>query len=89
MGSSILDMTGNNPCSRLPNSEFHTLSGLREWLHTITNEFNGEKGQRARNRLNSTGGLRSQVGGASDSVDSDNDDVTDEVPVTIRTCTVC
>ncbi|XP_019872750.1 cytosolic carboxypeptidase-like protein 5 [Aethina tumida] len=30
--SSILDMTGHNPLSRLCNSEFRSLNGLREWL---------------------------------------------------------
>ncbi|KAJ9589715.1 hypothetical protein L9F63_017087 [Diploptera punctata] len=32
LGVSILDLTGSNPCSRIPHSEFHTLSGIREWL---------------------------------------------------------
>lgn len=32
MGPSILDLTGDNPCSRLPNSEFRTLNNMREWL---------------------------------------------------------
>nr|CAI5859940.1 unnamed protein product [Callosobruchus analis] len=35
LGSSILDLTGHNPFSRLPNSEFHTLNGLREWLRNL------------------------------------------------------
>nr|CAH7768234.1 unnamed protein product [Callosobruchus chinensis] len=35
LGSSILDLTGHNPFSRLPNSEFHTLSGLRDWLRSL------------------------------------------------------
>ncbi|XP_063243538.1 cytosolic carboxypeptidase-like protein 5 [Bacillus rossius redtenbacheri] len=32
LGVSILDLSGQNPWSRLPNSEFHTLSGVRDWL---------------------------------------------------------
>lgn len=32
VGASILDLTGQNPLTRLPNSEFHSLSGLRHWL---------------------------------------------------------
>ncbi|XP_066993857.2 cytosolic carboxypeptidase-like protein 5 isoform X2 [Anabrus simplex] len=34
LGISILDLTGSNPWSRIPNSEFRTLSGIREWLKT-------------------------------------------------------
>ena len=32
LGVSILDLTGSNPCSRIPHSEFHTLSGIRDWI---------------------------------------------------------
>ncbi|GLV44189.1 uncharacterized protein CBL_12515 [Carabus blaptoides fortunei] len=32
LGLSILDLTSNNPNSRIPNSEFHSLNGVREWL---------------------------------------------------------
>lgn len=40
MGASILDLTGQNPLTRLPSSEFHSLSGLREWLRIhCANEF--------------------------------------------------
>ncbi|VEN41263.1 unnamed protein product [Callosobruchus maculatus] len=35
LGSSILDLTGHNPYSRLANSEFRTLHGLREWLRNL------------------------------------------------------
>ncbi|CAG2062432.1 unnamed protein product [Timema podura] len=34
LGISILDLTGSNPWSRIPNSEFHSLNGIREWLRT-------------------------------------------------------
>ncbi|XP_075238320.1 cytosolic carboxypeptidase-like protein 5 isoform X2 [Lycorma delicatula] len=34
LGCSILDLTGSNPNSRLANSEFRNLSGVREWLRT-------------------------------------------------------
>ncbi|CAH2004531.1 unnamed protein product [Acanthoscelides obtectus] len=40
LGSSILDLTGHNPFSRLPNSEFHTLSGLRDWLRNLQTASN-------------------------------------------------
>jgi hypothetical protein len=29
-----LDLTGSNPWSRIPHSEFHMLSGIRDWLRT-------------------------------------------------------
>ncbi|KAJ4433665.1 hypothetical protein ANN_15975 [Periplaneta americana] len=32
LGVSILDLTGSNPWSRIPHSEFHSLSGIRDWL---------------------------------------------------------
>lgn len=32
LGVSILDLTGSNPFSRIPHSEFHSLSGIRDWL---------------------------------------------------------
>uniref|UniRef100_A0A8D8RLD4 Cytosolic carboxypeptidase-like protein 5 n=1 Tax=Cacopsylla melanoneura TaxID=428564 RepID=A0A8D8RLD4_9HEMI len=32
LGVSILDMTNSNPYSRIINSEYHSLSGLKEWL---------------------------------------------------------
>ncbi|XP_060524611.1 cytosolic carboxypeptidase-like protein 5 [Cylas formicarius] len=38
LGVSILDLTGQNPFSRLPNSEFHSLAGLREWLRSSCGE---------------------------------------------------
>ncbi|KAF5276856.1 hypothetical protein FQA39_LY06407 [Lamprigera yunnana] len=43
LGASILDLTGHNPFTRLPNSQFHTLNGIREWLriHCAT-ELGGE-----------------------------------------------
>lgn len=34
LGYSILDLTGSNPNSRLCNSEFRTIAGIREWLRT-------------------------------------------------------
>ncbi|XP_050305436.1 cytosolic carboxypeptidase-like protein 5 [Anthonomus grandis grandis] len=41
LGASILDLSGQNPFSRLPNSEFHNLNGLRDWLRNscCTNNF--------------------------------------------------
>ncbi|XP_071055332.1 cytosolic carboxypeptidase-like protein 5 [Onthophagus taurus] len=43
LGGAILDLSGQNPMSRLPASEFHSLSGLREWLRTHSNEFREKK----------------------------------------------
>lgn len=34
LGPSILDLSNSNPSSRLQNSEFHTLQGLRNALRT-------------------------------------------------------
>uniref|UniRef100_A0A1B6BZZ5 Cytosolic carboxypeptidase-like protein 5 n=1 Tax=Clastoptera arizonana TaxID=38151 RepID=A0A1B6BZZ5_9HEMI len=34
LGHSILDLTASNPNSRLANSEFRTITGVREWLRT-------------------------------------------------------
>ncbi|XP_056630147.1 cytosolic carboxypeptidase-like protein 5 isoform X3 [Diorhabda sublineata] len=39
LGASILDLTGNNPFTRLANSEFHTLNGLRDWLRNMAREL--------------------------------------------------
>lgn len=35
LGVSILDMTNANPYSRIANSEFHSLNGLRDWLKKV------------------------------------------------------
>ncbi|CAH0391215.1 unnamed protein product [Bemisia tabaci] len=32
LGASILDLTGSNPNSRLANSEYYSLNGVRDWL---------------------------------------------------------
>nr|XP_023019073.1 cytosolic carboxypeptidase-like protein 5 [Leptinotarsa decemlineata] len=50
LGASLLDLTGHNPCSRLPNSEFHTLSGLKDWLRTMSTEFSSENRPKMRAR---------------------------------------
>ncbi|KAK9871353.1 hypothetical protein WA026_011619 [Henosepilachna vigintioctopunctata] len=34
LGASVLDLTGNNPLTRLPHSEFHSLNGVMDWLRT-------------------------------------------------------
>ncbi|KAG5898456.1 hypothetical protein JTB14_015465 [Gonioctena quinquepunctata] len=58
LAASILDLTGHNPLSRLPNSEFHTLSGLRDWLRAMSTEFNS--GNRPKMRARSSSCLFSQ-----------------------------
>ncbi|XP_066248297.1 cytosolic carboxypeptidase-like protein 5 isoform X1 [Euwallacea similis] len=52
LGASILDLTGHNPLSRLPNSEFHNLGGLREWLRTscCSNNFGDARPKLSRMR---------------------------------------
>lgn len=91
LGSSILDLTGNNPFSRLPNSEFRTLSGLREWLRTMSTEVAIENRPKMKARC-SSGGLHSQVGLSVDTSDDNDDGLTtlsDDIPVTIKTCVIC
>ncbi|XP_076251015.1 cytosolic carboxypeptidase-like protein 5 isoform X1 [Rhynchophorus ferrugineus] len=54
LGASILDLTGQNPFSRLPNSEFHNLSGLRDWLrNSCTNNFHSAEGRPKMTRIKS------------------------------------
>ncbi|XP_048517280.1 cytosolic carboxypeptidase-like protein 5 isoform X3 [Dendroctonus ponderosae] len=55
LGASILDLTGHNPFSRLPNSEFHNLSGLRDWLRNScsTNNFGDSRPKLSRMRVTS------------------------------------
>ncbi|KAL0275000.1 UNVERIFIED_CONTAM: hypothetical protein PYX00_002994 [Menopon gallinae] len=36
LGVSVLDLTNSNPWSRIPNSEYHTLYGIRDWLKLKT-----------------------------------------------------
>ncbi|CAH1173884.1 unnamed protein product [Phaedon cochleariae] len=50
LGASILDLTSQNPCSRVPNSEFHTLSGLRDWIRTMCTDFSCENRPKMRMR---------------------------------------
>ncbi|CAG9768873.1 unnamed protein product [Ceutorhynchus assimilis] len=58
LGASILDLTGQNPFSRLPNSEFHNLTGLRDWLRNscATNNFGEAKPKLTRMRNSSVTG---------------------------------
>lgn len=52
LASSILDLTGQNPFTRLSNSEFRSLSGLREWLRIYcANELGETKKTLAKNKL--------------------------------------
>lgn len=93
LGASILDLTAQNPCSRLPNSEFHSLSGLRDWLRSMSNEFHCHNRPKMRARGN-TAGLQSQVGNSVDDCERLNNDnselsvFSDDMPVTIKTCVI-
>lgn len=64
MGASILDLTGQNPLTRLPSSEFHSLTGLREWLRVhCANEFGDIRGMAAKLKLRHSASLHApQVG---------------------------
>ncbi|XP_030758911.1 cytosolic carboxypeptidase-like protein 5 isoform X2 [Sitophilus oryzae] len=57
LGASILDLTGQNPFSRLPNSEFHNLGGLRDWLRNscCNNSFGEGKPKMTRIRPSAAG----------------------------------
>lgn len=78
LGASILDMTGQNPFSRLPNSEFHSLTGLREWLRTscCSNNFGDARPKLSRMRSSP---VQIQVGQLDNNCD---------VPVSITNCTL-
>ncbi|KAJ8984892.1 hypothetical protein NQ317_002732 [Molorchus minor] len=56
------DLTGHNPCTRLPNSEFHSLSGLREWLRVMSNEI-GNEGPSTKTRTRPSAGLQGKTRG--------------------------
>lgn len=34
LGVSVLDLTSSNPCSRIPNSEYRSVNGIRDWLRS-------------------------------------------------------
>lgn len=34
LGVSVLDLTSSNPCSRIPNSEYRSIHGIRDWLRS-------------------------------------------------------
>ncbi|KAJ8965625.1 hypothetical protein NQ314_004017 [Rhamnusium bicolor] len=84
LGASILDMTGQNPCSRVPNSEFHSLSGVRDFLRAMSSEIGGEN--RPKMRARTSGGLQSQVGNSVEScenvnnVDDEPSALSDDIP---------
>ncbi|KAB0802410.1 hypothetical protein PPYR_04596 [Photinus pyralis] len=61
LGASILDLTGDNPITRLPNSQFHSLNGVRDWLkmHCV-NELGETRCVPARFKLRKSSSLRAQ-----------------------------
>ncbi|KRT84843.1 Peptidase [Oryctes borbonicus] len=63
MGASILDLTAQNPLTRLPSSEFHSLSGLREWLRIhCANEFGDMRTMSAKLKLRHSASLHAPQG---------------------------
>ncbi|KAL3280285.1 hypothetical protein HHI36_017776 [Cryptolaemus montrouzieri] len=50
LGASILDLTGNNPLTRLPHSEFHSLNGVMDWIRTNCIQDFGESTQNNNSR---------------------------------------
>jgi hypothetical protein len=61
LGASILDLTGQNPCTRIPNSEFHNVSGLRDWLRINCAKELDETRSPAKIKLRNLAGLHNQV----------------------------
>ncbi|XP_063912937.1 cytosolic carboxypeptidase-like protein 5 isoform X1 [Zophobas morio] len=60
LGASILDLTGQNPCTRIPNSEFHSISGLKDWLRiNCANEMEEPRGP-SKVKLKNLAGLHNQ-----------------------------
>lgn len=86
-----MDLTGSNPFSRVPNSEFRTLGGVREWLRTMSTEIAIENRLKMKARSDSAG-LHSQVG-LNNETSADNSDghatLSNDIPVTINNCVVC
>jgi hypothetical protein len=60
LGASILDLTGQNPCTRIPNSEFHNVSGLRDWLRINCAKELDETRSPAKIKLRNLAGLHNQ-----------------------------
>ena len=54
LGPSILDMTGCNPNSRLPNSQYRSLKGLKEYLILISSTQYDSTMNKPLNKVNLT-----------------------------------
>lgn len=76
-GPSILDMTGSNPNSRLPNSQYRSLKGLKSYLQLISTNHYQTTLNKPLHKVNLS--------------DTENDviDVDDVANAEIRQCTVC
>lgn len=77
IGASILDLTGHNPHTRIPNSEFHSLIGLHEWLRVNVLADMGISRMSARNKMPNNNN-NNQVGAQENSDDT-----------IIHTCVIC
>lgn len=88
--------------SRLQNSEFHSLNGLREWLRlNCMNDIgvNNAKTTTNKVKVKKSSSLQSQVGESINivnnlNISTDDDDeadayvYSDDIPVSIKTCTL-
>ncbi|XP_031780428.1 cytosolic carboxypeptidase-like protein 5 isoform X1 [Nasonia vitripennis] len=77
LGPSILDMTGNNPNSRLPNSQYRSLKGLKSYLKLISTNHYQTSLNKPLHKVNLS--------------DTENDviDVNDVANAEIRQCILC
>lgn len=58
-----MDLTGQNPNTRIPNSEFHSLNGLRDWLRVhCVNELGEPRNTTAKCKIKNSSSLHAQVG---------------------------
>ncbi|KAK5650757.1 hypothetical protein RI129_001786 [Pyrocoelia pectoralis] len=61
LGTSILDLTSSNPITRLPNSQFHSLNGIRDWLKIhCGNDLGDRRCAPARFKLRNSASLHAQ-----------------------------
>lgn len=89
MGASILDLTSQNPLTRLPSSEFHSLSGLREWLRIhCSNEFGDIRNVSTKLKLRHSASLHGPQVGKQPQQQQQQSQNADDVNITIRQCAI-
>lgn len=58
-----MDLSGQNPNTRIPHSEFHSLNGLRDWLRVYCiNELGETRSAPPKFRIRNSASLHTQVG---------------------------